>query len=214
MRHRVGAVPDDDAVAPLLDLLADRDRERLVLLGAHVLAEDAEELLRRQVRDVGELGDRAVELARREGGDDGAGPVVEPARDRAAGAEQSDVLLLRVEGEVLLRDLVDGLAVAELARRGDAVGPDADVVAVEELDDDVEVVGLLASRENDADERRAAVVDDLDLAPDADAEFFERRFRHAAVALEAVGALGDGDGGHGWVSGSSVRASEKDVIRA
>jgi hypothetical protein len=114
--HRVGAVADDDAVAPFSISSPMAIGERLVLLGSHVLAEDAEELLGRQVRDVGELGHRAVELARGEGGDDRAGPVVEPAGDGAAGAEERDVLLLRVEGEVLLGDLVDGLAVAELAR--------------------------------------------------------------------------------------------------
>ena len=43
--HGVGAVADDDAVGALGDLLADGHGQGLVLLGPHVLAEDAEELL-------------------------------------------------------------------------------------------------------------------------------------------------------------------------
>ena len=69
---------------PALDLAPDRVRRADPLLGPHVLAEDAVELLRLDVADVGELGHRAVELARREGRDDGARAVVEARGDRAA----------------------------------------------------------------------------------------------------------------------------------
>ena len=109
--HRVGAVADDDAVDPLGDLVADGVGQGLVLLGPHVLAEHAEELLRRQVGDVGQLGHGPVQLAGREGRNHRAGAVVEPRGDRAAGAQQRDALLLRAStGNSFSGILVNGLA--------------------------------------------------------------------------------------------------------
>ena len=193
VRHRVGAVADDDAVGALLDFLADGDGQRLVLHGPHVLAEDAEELLRRQVRDVGQFRHGPVQLARREGRDDRACPVVEPARDGSAGAEQGHVLLARVEREVLLGDLVDGLAIARLHRVHDAARGHAHVVAVEQLDHDVQVVAGLVAREDDAGEEGAFVVGHLHLAPDADLEPVQDLGGRAAVPLEPVRPFADGN---------------------
>ena len=168
--HRVGAVADDDAVDALGDFLADGLGQGDVLLGAHVLAEDAEELLRVHVGDVGQLRHRAVKFAGRKGRNHRAGAVVEPRGDRAAGAQQRDALLARIDGKCLLRNLVDGLAIADFLGRRDPAGFDAHVVAVEELHDDVELVARLAAGQHHALEAGAAVVDDLDFAPDAEAE--------------------------------------------
>ena len=132
--------------------------ERHVLLLGHVLGEDAEELLRRQVRDVGELRHGAVQLAGREGGDDGARPVVEARGDRAAGAEERHARQVGPARELLLRDPVDRLLVADLLHRAHAVDVEADVVAGLELEDDVLVVERLAARQDDALERAAGVV--------------------------------------------------------
>ena len=52
MGHGVRAVADDDALCPVGDLLADGDGQGLVLLGAHVLAEDTEEFLGGEVGDI------------------------------------------------------------------------------------------------------------------------------------------------------------------
>jgi len=99
------------------------------------------------------------------------------------------VLLPGIGGELLLRDLVHGLAVADLARLADAAGRDADVVAREELDHDVEVVVRLAAGKDHPGELRSRVVLDLDLAPDPDLETLQGRFGLAAVPLEHVGTI-------------------------
>ena len=112
-----------------------------------------------------------------------------------------------IEGEVLLGNLVDGLLVADLLGRDDAVGGDADVVAVEQLDDQVQIVEGLAAGQDHADEGRAAVVGDLDLAPDADLVLVQQLSRGAAVALEAVGALAEGDACCRSSAATSLRAS-------
>ena len=173
MRHGVGAVADHDAVGALGDLLADGDGQRLVLLGPHVFAEYAEEFLGREVGDVGQFGHGAVQLAGREGGNHRAGAVIEPRGDGPARAQERDVLLLGIEGECLFGNLVDGLLVADFLGGDDAVGGDADVVAVKQLDHQVQVVEGLAAGQYHADEGRAPVVGHLDLAPHADPVFFE-----------------------------------------
>ena len=178
---------------PRGDLVADGVGQGDVLLRAHVLAEDAEKLLRGHVGDVGQLGHGPVELAGREGRNHRPGAVVEPRGDRAAGAQQGDALLAGIDGKLLLRDFVDGLAIAGLLGRGDPAGVDADVVAVEKLHHDVELVAGFAAGEHHALEARAAVVYDLDLAPYAEAETLHHLARRPAVALETVGAFADGD---------------------
>ena len=157
-----------------------------VLLLRHVLGEHAEQLLRRQVADVGQFGHRAVEFARREGRDDGAGAVVEARGDRAAGAEQRDAGEVGPRGKLLLRDLVDGFLVADLGDADHAVHVKADVVAVLQLDDDVEVVLGFAARQDDALEVAAGVVLHLHVAPYAHAPALERGARMALVSLERV----------------------------
>src|SRR4051812_22552152 len=98
--HRVRAVADHDAGYACADLLADALGQRNVLLRAHVLAEDAEQLLRAQIADLGQLRPRAIELAGGEGWDDGAGAIVQSAGDRTACTEQNDVWLVGVEREL------------------------------------------------------------------------------------------------------------------
>ncbi len=81
--HGVGAVPDDDAIHPRGDLLADGLRQGHVFGPAHVLREDREQLAGGEIADVGELGHRAVELTRGEGRNDRPGAVVESGSDGA-----------------------------------------------------------------------------------------------------------------------------------
>ncbi len=173
-----------------------------VLLRAHVLAEDAEELLGLEVADVGQLGDGAVELARGEGRDDGAGPVVEPAGDRAARPEELDVGLLRVEGELLFRDLVVGLLAAGDGDGLDRAGQEADVVARTELDDDVVGVGRLRAGQDDAGVG-AAGSPDLDVAPDHGLEILEHGQGLAPVAFVGVVA------GHQHVLSAAARTRSR-----
>ena len=85
--HRVRSVTDHNAVDPSLDLGTDGLGKFDVLLGAHVLGEDPEQLLRREVADVCQLGNSAVELAGGERGNDGAGAVVEARSDRPPGSQ-------------------------------------------------------------------------------------------------------------------------------
>ena len=191
--HRIGAVADDDAVHSPGDFVADGDGQGLVLLRPHVLAEDAEELLRGEVGNVGQFGHGAVEFAGREGGDHRAGAVIEPRGDGPARAQQRDLLLLGIEGEILLGNFVDGLFVAGLLDRNDPLRGDADVVAVEQFDHQVEIIERFAAGQNDADEGRAAVVGDLDLAPDAHLVLLQQFLDGASIALKAVGALAEGE---------------------
>ena len=103
------------------------------------------------------------------------------------GAEEGHRRQVRPRRELLLRDLVDGLLVADLGHRPDAVDVQADVVAGLELDDDVLVVEGLAAGQDDALEDAARVVRGQDVAPDADAEGLEPRPGPALVALEGIG---------------------------
>ncbi len=186
--HGVGAVADDDPVDPLLDLAADGLGRPDVLFGSHVLAEDAEEFLGFEVADVGQLGDRAVELARREGRDDGARPVVEPAGDRAARSQKLHPRLGRVVGKFLLGDLIVGFLAAPDLDLADALGQDSDVVARTELEHDVQGVGRLGARQDDADVF-APIGLDHDVAPDLGLEALEDLQGPALVSFIEVGVV-------------------------
>ena len=170
--HGVRAVADHDALNTLGNLPSDGLGRSAPLLGPHVLAEDAVELLCLQVADVGQLGHRTIQLARRECRDDRARPVIEPAGDRPSRAQKLDPRLFRVVGELLFRDLVMGFLPSLNVDRGNAVGQDPDVVSGVEFKDDVQGIGRFGTGQDDA-RVHSSVRRDPDVAPDLGLEALE-----------------------------------------
>ena len=94
--HHVGARRDYDAPGAPRDGLRDLRRNLPPVLWLEVFAVDADDYLRRDVRDVRELRHQGVQVLGRDGGVHGPGPVVDPAGYRPPGAEDRD------EGEAVL----------------------------------------------------------------------------------------------------------------
>ena len=171
---------------PGSDLVADCLSQLDVLLPAHVLGEDAKQLVGGEIADIGELGYCTIELARCEGGDHCAGAIVQSGGDGAAGAQQSHVGQIGSAGKLLLRDLVEGFLETELFDLDDAIDMQTDVVSGLELHHQVQVVVGLAAGQDDAFEDAPLVVDDAHIAPDPHAPGGESFAGESAIALQGV----------------------------
>ena len=185
MVHRIGTMADDDPVDPVLYLSFDRLCQRDVLLRAHVLAEDGEQLLRREVADISEFGDRSVQFTRGECRDNRAGTVVEPRSDGPAGAEQHNVWFFWRGRKLLLRNLVMGFLITDSVDLGDRIHVDADVVAGGKLQHEMGIVIVLRARQDYPFELAPCRIDRR-LAPYTNVELLQQGQSRSAVPFEYV----------------------------
>ncbi len=183
----IGAVAYHYAVDALLYLLLDGLCQGDVLNRTHVLAEDAEKLLRLEVADVSKFRNGSVQLARGEGGYHRACLVVQAAGDGAAGSQQFDTGILRVVGELLFGYLVMGLPGAEYLNTGHLGGRYTYVVACGQFQNDMVRVGGLAPGKDHPLENIGSR-GEHHIVPYLDPELLHHFPGDAPVALEDIAA--------------------------
>jgi hypothetical protein len=186
MPHCIGAVSDHDAVRAGANFLTHRLGQRCIVRPRHVLGEDAENLLRRHVGDLRQLGHGSVKFTGREGRDHGSRAIVQPRRDRASGSQQRDVRQVNRCRKHFFGNLIDGLFMTDHLDRGDAIDVNTHVVPGLLFQHDVQVVGVLAAGKDHSFKRTAGIVHDQDVTPHAHSPLLKSLARQSTISFQVI----------------------------
>src|SRR5262249_62209240 len=99
--------------------------------------------------------------------------------------------LRRIEGEILFGNFVNGFAIARLFSGCNSIGGDPDVVAVEQFDHHMQIIGGFTSGQDDSGKHGFVVVDDFDLAPHPDLKSIQHVSRGSPITPQTGGSVSD-----------------------